>query len=95
MAQVRSAVYGSVQEVQFDGKKGVSQPDIYQVREHRIRAEIFFRQLMFMQHKRSSLQQVLSALLSSSSIRAPFPNLAKLAGILIVLPVTKKGCNSI
>ena len=35
-----------------------------------------------------SLQQVLSALLSSTTIANSFPNLAKLAAILIVLPVT-------
>ena len=79
------AFYGSVQEVQFDGKKGVSQPDIDQ--EDTESEWKLFRRLMFVQHKRSSLQQVLSALLSSS-IRASFPNLAKLAAILIVLPVT-------
>ena len=47
-----------------------------------------FRRLMLVQHMRSSLQEVLSSLLSSSSIRASFPHLAKLATILIVLPVT-------
>ena len=83
-----TAFYGSVQEVQFDGKKGVSQPDID--REDRESEWKLFRRLMLVQHKRSSLQEVLSALLStcSSSIRASIPNLAKLAAILIVLPVT-------
>ena len=43
---------------------------------------------MSLRHKKSSLQQVLSALLSSITIATSFPNLAKLAAILIVLPVT-------
>ena len=47
-----------------------------------------FRRLMHLHHKKSSLQQVLSALLSSTTIATSFPNLAKLAAILIVLPVT-------
>ena len=81
-----TAFYGSVQEVQFDGKKGVSQPDID--REDTESVWKLFRRLMLVQHKRSSLKEVLSALLSSSSIRASFPTLAKLAAILIVLPVT-------
>ena len=34
------------------------------------------------------MQQVLSTLLSSADIAAAFPNLAKLAAVLIVLPVT-------
>lgn len=78
--------YGSVQEVQFDEKKGVSQPDIDP--EDTESEWKLFRRLMLMQHKRSSLQQVLSVLLSNGSIRTSFPNLAKLAAILIVLPVT-------
>ena len=81
-----TAFYGSAQEVQFDGKKGVSQLDIDQ--QDTESEWKLFRRLMLVQHKRSSLQQVLSTLLNSSSIRASFPNLAKLAAILIVLPVT-------
>lgn len=81
-----TAFYGSVQEVQFDGKKGVSQPDI-DPKDTESEWKLF-RRFMLVQHKRSSLQQVLSALLSNASIRASFPNLAKLAAILIVLPVT-------
>ena len=83
---ILTAFYGSVQEVQFDGKIGVSQPDID--REDTESEWKLFHRLMLVQHKRSSLQQVLSGLLNSSSIRASFPNLAKLAAILIVLPVT-------
>ena len=45
--------------------------------------------LMHLHHKKSSLQQVLSALLSCTTIATSFfPNLTKLAAILIVLPVT-------
>ena len=47
-----------------------------------------FRRLMHLHHKKSSLQQVLSALLSSTTIATSFLNLAKLAAILIVLMVT-------
>ena len=43
---------------------------------------------LFVQHTDSSIQQVLSTLLSSADLPAAFPNLAKLAAILIVLPVT-------
>ena len=39
-------------------------------------------------HKKSSLQQVLSTLLSVTTIATSFHNLAKLAAILIVLSVT-------
>ena len=42
---------------------------------------------MHLHHKKSSLQQVLSALLSTT-IATSFPNLAKLAAILIVVLVT-------
>ena len=47
--------------------------------------ETFSSTTICIQHKDSSLQQVLSALLDAS---VSFPNLAKLAAILIVLPVT-------
>ena len=78
--------YGCVQEMHFDGNKGVSQPDI----DHEDTESEWklLRRLIFVQHKDSSLQQVLSTLLSSADISAVFPNLAKLAAILIVLPVT-------
>ena len=42
----------------------------------------------FVKHKGSSLQHALSRLLGSSDIAAAFPNPAKLASILEVLPVT-------
>ena len=54
-----TAFYVSVQ------KKGVSQPDID--REDTESEWKLFRRLMLVQHKRSSLQQVLSALLNTSS----------------------------
>ena len=41
-----------------------------------------------MQYKSSSLQQVLSGLIDSGDIAAAFPNLAKVASILEVVPVT-------
>ena len=78
--------YGSVQEVHFDGNKGVSKLDIDP--EDTESEWKLFRRLLFVQHKDSSLQQVLSTLLSSADLSAAFPNLAKLAAILIVLPVT-------
>ena len=84
--KVLSAWYGSVQDVQFDGKKGSSEPDIDS--EDTESEWKLFHQLMHMHHKKSFLQQVLSALLSSTTIATSFPNLAKLAAILIVLTVT-------
>ena len=84
--KILSAWYGSVQDVQFDGQKGSSEPDIDP--EDTESEWKLFRRLMHLHHKKSSLQQVLSALLSSTTIATSFPNLAKLAAILIVLPVT-------
>ena len=78
--------YGCVQEVHFDGNKGVSKPDI-DPEDTESEWKLFHR-LIFVQHKGNSLQQVLSTLLLSADISAAFPNLAKLAAILIVLPVT-------
>lgn len=75
-----------MQEVCFDGKKGVSTPDIDP--EDTESEWKLFRRVMFVQHKQSSLQQVLSALVRDGDISAAFPNLAKLAAILMVLPVT-------
>ena len=43
---------------------------------------------MHLHYEKSSWQQVLSALLSSTTIATSFHNLAKLAAILTVLPVT-------
>ena len=84
--KVLSAWYGSVQDMQFDGKEGSSEPDIDS--EDTESEWKLFRRLMHLQNKKSSLQQVLSALLSSTTIATSFPNLAKLAAILIVLLVT-------
>ena len=84
--KILSAWYGSVQDVQFDGQKGSSEPDIDP--EDTESEWKLFRQLMHLHHKKSSLQQVLSALLTNTSLASTFPNLAKLAAILIVLPVT-------
>ena len=78
--------YGCVQEVRFEGNRGVSKPDIDP--EDTESEWKLFRRLMFIQQKDSCLQQVLSVFLSSADIAAAFPNLAKLAAILIVLPIT-------
>ena len=68
--------------------KGSSEPDIDP--EDTESEWKFFCRLMHLHHKKSSLQQVhvLSTLLSSTIIATSFPNLAKLAAILTVLPVT-------
>ena len=73
-----------MQEIHFDGNKGISKPDIDP--EDTESEWKLFRRLVYVQHKGSSLQQVLSTLLSSEDIAAAFPNLAKLAAVLIVLP---------
>ena len=71
---------------EFDGQTGSSEPDIDQ---EDVESEWkVFRRLMYLHHKKSSLQQVLSVLVDSSSTKTSFPNLARLAAILIVLPVT-------
>ena len=83
--QTLISFYCSVQEVHFDGNKGTSQPDIdpeYAKSEWKL-----FCRVIFVQHKQSSLQQVLSTLLSGADIAAAFPNLARLAAISILLPV--------
>ena len=51
-----TAFYGCVQEVRFDGNKGVSQPDI-DPEDTEAEWKLFCR-LMLLQHKRSSLQPV-------------------------------------
>ena len=56
--KVLSAWYGFVQDVQFDGKKGSSEPDIDS--EDTESEWKLFRRLMHLHHKKSSLQQVLN-----------------------------------
>ncbi len=75
-----------MQDVQFDGQIASSKPDIDP--EDTESEWKIFRRLMYLNHKRSSLQQVFSTLLTSSTTKTTFPNLAKLVAILIVLPVT-------
>lgn len=75
--------YGHAQEVHFDGHMGVSKPDIDpEDTESELK---LFCQLMFAEHKKSSLHQVILALQNASG---SFPSLAKIASILMVLPVT-------
>ena len=84
--QTHVGFYGSVQKVHFKGNEGISQPD---VDPEDTEAEWkLFRRVIFVQHKHSSLHQVLAILLNSADIIVAFPNLAKLAAILMVLPVT-------
>ena len=78
--------YGCVQEVTFSGQTAISKPDIDP--ESTESEWKLFRRVIFLHHKDSSLHQVLSVLLSSPDLSAAFPNLAKLAAILIILPAT-------
>ncbi|KAI6649896.1 Zinc finger protein [Oopsacas minuta] len=68
------------------GDEGISQPDI-EAKETESEWKLF-RRLIFLQYKGRSLQFVLSRLLGNGEIYAAFPNLAKIAAILEVLPVT-------
>ena len=70
----------------FDGDETFSQPDIdpeYTEAEWKL-----FRRLIFRKYRDSSLQTVLSCLTGSDGISTASPNLAKVATILEVLPVT-------
>lgn len=78
--------YSSPQKVQFEGKESVSIPDIDG--DETESEWKLFRRVMFMQYKSASLQHVLSRLLENNEMAAAFPNLARLAAILEVLPVT-------
>ena len=78
--------YGIAQRAYFDGDEAFSQPDIdpeYTEAEWKL-----FRQLIFRKYRYSSLQTVLSCLTGNDDISTAFPNLAKVATILEVLPVT-------
>ena len=78
--------YGSAQRAYFDEDEAFSQPDIdpeYTEAEWKL-----FRRLIFRKYRDSSLQTVLSCLTCSDDISTAFPNLAKVATILEVLPVT-------
>ena len=71
--------YGVTQE-------GMSQPDIDA--EETESEQKLFRRVVFTQYKSSTLQDVVTRLISSEDISAALPNLLKLAEILEVLPVT-------
>ena len=78
--------YGIAQRAYFDEDEAFSQPDIdpeYTEAEWNL-----FWWLTFRKHRDSSLQTVLSCWTGSDDILTAFPNLAKVATILEVLPVT-------
>ena len=78
--------YGIAQRAYFDGDEAFSQPDIdpeYTEAEWKL-----FRQLIFRKYRDSSLQTMLFCLTGSDDISTVSPNLAKVATILEVLPVT-------
>ena len=66
--------------------EGMTQPDIDA--EDTESEWKLFRRVIFIQYKNSSLQDVLTKLISNADLSAAFPNLSKLATILEVLPVT-------
>ncbi|KAI6661012.1 hypothetical protein LOD99_13735 [Oopsacas minuta] len=74
------------QRIKVGGDEGISQPDI-EAKETESEWKLF-RRLIFLQYKGRSLQFILSRLLGNGEIYAAFPNLAKIAAILEVLPVT-------
>ena len=80
-----TSFYGCVQKITFDGKEGLSTPDIDP--EDTESEWKLFRRVIFVRHKGCSLQQFLSLLVGTADIVAAFPNLSKLASILMVLPV--------
>ena len=68
-----------------DGKERFSTPDVDP--EETESEWTFFRRVIFVRHRGSTLQQVLSVLLGTTDIVAAFPNLPKLASNLMILPV--------
>lgn len=72
--------YGSVQRVSFDGKMGLSTPDI--VSEEAEAEWKIFRRILFRQYHSEGLQKVVANLLENSTLKAGFPNLSCLAAIL-------------
>lgn len=79
--------YSVAQRIQFQGEIGISQPDI-NAEDTELEWKLF-RRVIFVRYKDSTLQQVLSTLIDSgnSDIATAFPNLAKVAAIVNVLPV--------
>lgn len=89
MAQTRlrlMSFYGCVHKVCFDGKEGISLLDIDS--EDTESEWKLFCPVVFVHHKSNSLHHVSSTLLGSADIVAAFPNLSRLATILMVLFVT-------
>ena len=80
--------YSVAQRIQFQGEIGISQPDI-NAKDTESEWKLF-RRVSFVRYKDSTLQQVLSTLIDSgnSDIATAFPNFAKVAVIVNVLPVT-------
>ena len=79
-------LYSVEQRINVGGNEGISQADI-EAKETESEWKLFQR-LIFLQYKGRSLQFVLPRLLGNGEIYAAFPNLAKIAAILGVLPVT-------
>ena len=79
--------YGKEQTLSFEGNAGVSKPD---VDPEQAEAEWkIFRRILFTQHRsESGLQKIVTTFLVSSALVAGFPNLASLARLAVVLPVT-------
>ena len=80
--------YGKEQTLSFEGNAGVSKPD---VDPDQAEAEWkIFRRILFTQHRsESGLQKIVTTFLGSSAfLVAGFPNLASLARLAVVLPVT-------
>ena len=75
------SLYGGVQKITFHGKERFSAPDV--APEQTGSEWKLFHRIIFVRHRGSTLQQVLSVL-----IVAAFPNLSKLGSILMILPVT-------
>lgn len=80
--------YSVAQRIQFQGEIAISQPDINA--EDTESEWKLFRRVILVRYKDSTLQQVLSTLIDSgnSDIATAFPNFAKVAAIVNVLPVT-------
>ena len=81
-----TSFYGMPHCVSFQSKTAVSTPDIDQDQ-----AEVewkIFRRLLFTKFKNQTAKDVTHALVSNSTLSSAFPNLATLAMIISVLPIT-------
>ena len=95
--QTLTNFYGSEQQVTFEGETGISTPDIdaeLTNSEWKIFRRVIFTQFRNRTDPESSddtttgLQEVSSNLLTNATLNAAFPNLACLASLHLVLPVT-------